>query len=66
MNLPDDTYLSYLLDQTEAYLKLMLPDSKYLKVMKGKFQLVEPVLKPEDLIACRLQFEGRYLEHNFV
>jgi hypothetical protein len=66
MNLPDDTYLSYLLDQTEAYLKLVLPDSKYLKVMKGKFSLVEPVLKPEDLIACRLQFEGRYLEHNFV
>ena len=66
MNLPDDTYLSYLLDQTEAYLKLVLPDSKHLKVMKGKFQLVEPVFKPEDLIACRLQFEGRYLEHNFV
>lgn len=66
MNLPDDTYLNYLLDGTEAYLKLVLPDSKYLKVMKGKFQLVEPVLKPEDLIACRLQFEGRYLEHNFV
>ena len=66
MNLPDDTYLSYLLDGTEAYLKLVLPDGKYLKVMKGKFQLVEPVFKPEDLIACRLQFEGRYLEHNFV
>ena len=32
---------------------------------KGKFALVEPVLKPEDLIACRVQFEGRWHTHSF-
>ncbi|MGD2200488.1 MAG: hypothetical protein PVJ38_02510 [Candidatus Bathyarchaeota archaeon] len=65
MNLQDDTYLSYLLDQDELYLRLQLPDSKWLKVNKGKFQLVEPVLKPEDLIACRMEFIGRWLTHGF-
>jgi len=63
MNFPGDTYLSYLLDQTELYLKLVLPDSRWLKLNKGKFRLVEPVLKPEDLIACRLEFEGRWLTY---
>ena len=65
MNLQDDTYLGYLLDQTELYLRLNLPDSRWLKLNKGKFRLVEPVLKPEDLIACRLEFEGRWLTHGF-
>jgi len=65
MNLMDDTYLSYLLDQTELYLKLVLPDSRWLKLNKGRFRLVEPVVKPEDLIACRLEFEGRWLTHAF-
>lgn len=65
MNLQDDTYLGYLLDQTELYLRLSLPDSRWLKLNKGKFRLVEPVLKPEDLIACRLEFEGRWLTHGF-
>jgi len=65
MNFPDDTYLTYLLDQTELYLRLTLPDSKWLKLNKGKFRLVEPVVKPEDLIACRLEFEGRWLTHAF-
>jgi hypothetical protein len=65
MNLQDDTYLGYLLDQTELYLRLILPDSRWLKLNKGKFRLVEPVLKPEDLIACRLEFEGRWLTHAF-
>ena len=65
MNLTSDAYLSYLLDQTETYLKLMLPDSQWIKFNKGKFALVEPVLKPEDLIACRVQFEGRWHTHSF-
>jgi len=65
MNFPDDTYLTYLLDQTELYLRLTLPDSRWLKLNKGKFRLVEPVVKPEDLIACRLEFEGRWLTHAF-
>ena len=65
MNLQGDTYLGYLLDQTELYLRLNLPDSRWLKLNKGKFRLVEPVLKPEDLIACRLEFEGRWLTHAF-
>ena len=63
MNFQDDTYLSYLLDQTELYLKLIMPDSRWLKLNMGKFRLVEPVLKPEDLIACRLEFEGRWLTY---
>lgn len=66
MNFPSDTYLSYLLDQTELYLKLVLPDSKWIKLNQGKFSLVEPVLKPEDLIACRLEFEGRWLTTGFT
>ena len=65
MNLQNDTYLGYLLDQTELYLRLILLDSRWLKLNKGKFRLVEPVLKPEDLIACRLEFEGRWLTHGF-
>ena len=65
MNLTGDAYLGYLLDQTEAYLKLVLPDSRWLKLNKGRFRLVEPVLKPEDLIACRVEFEGRWLTHGF-
>ena len=39
----------------------MLPNGQWVKFNKGKFATVEPVLKPEDLIACRVQFEGRYL-----
>jgi len=66
MNLQDHAYLDYLVDQTELYLKLMLPDSHWLKLNKGKFRLVEPVLRPEDLIACRLEFEGAYLTHTFT
>jgi hypothetical protein len=66
MNFPNDTYLSYLLDNTELYLKLMLPDSKYIQFSKGKMSLVDPVLKSEDLIACRVDFMGGYLQHNFT
>jgi len=61
MNLADNTYLDYLVAGNELYLKLMLPNSQWVKFNKGKFSTVEPVLKPEDLIACRMQFEGRYL-----
>ena len=66
MNMQDDTYLSYLLDGTELYLKLVLPDSRWIKLNKGKFRLVEPVLKPEDLIACRLEFEGSWQTNGFT
>ena len=66
MNLQGDAYLSYLLDGTELYLKLMLPNSNYIQLSKGKMKLLDPVLKPEDLIACRLEFMGGYLEHNFT
>lgn len=66
MNLQDDTILSYCLDQTELYLKLMLPNSKYIQFSKGKLRLTDPVVKPEDLIACRLEYTGGYLEHNFT
>jgi hypothetical protein len=65
MNLEDDTYLGYLVDQTELYLKLMLPDGRWIKLNKGRMKLVEPVLKSEDLIACRAEFEGRNLTHGF-
>jgi hypothetical protein len=43
----------------------VLPDGRWLKLNKGRMRLVEPVLKPEDLIACRLEFEGRWLTHSF-
>jgi len=66
MNFPSDTYLSYLLDDTEVYLKLVLPNSMYLQISKGKMSLVDPLLKPEDLIACRVEVMGGYLEHNFT
>jgi len=66
MNLQDDTYLSYLLDQTELYLKVVLPNSQYIQFSKGKLRLVDPLVKPEDLIACRVEFTGGYLEHSFT
>ena len=65
-NFTSEKYLEYLLNKTELYLRLNLPSSQWLKLNKGKFRLVEPVLKPEDLIACRLEFEGGYLTHSFV
>ena len=66
MNLQDDTYLSYLLDQTEIYLKVVLPNSQHVQFSKGKLRLVDPLVKPEDLIACRVEFTGGYLEHSFT
>ena len=66
MNLQDGAYLDYLVDQTELYLKLILPNAKYLQFSKGKMRLVDPIVKPEDLVACRVEFTGGYLEHNFT
>ncbi|MCW4048337.1 MAG: hypothetical protein NWE89_01240 [Candidatus Bathyarchaeota archaeon] len=66
MNLQDDTYLSYLLDQTELYLKAVLPNSQYIQFSKGKLKLLDPVVKPEDLIACRVEYTGGYLQHSFT
>jgi len=65
-NFTSEKYLEYLLNQTELYLKLVLPDSRWIKLNKGKFRLVEPVLKPEDLIACRLEFEGSWQTNGFT
>jgi hypothetical protein len=65
-NFTSEKYLEYLLNQNELYLKLMLPNSQWIKLNKGKFRLVEPVLKPEDLIACRLEFEGMWMTHSFT
>ena len=64
--LPSDTYLSYLLDQTELYLKLVLPNTQHIQLSKGKLSLYDPVLKPEDLINCRVEYMGGYLEHSFT
>jgi hypothetical protein len=33
--------------------------------LKKARALVEPVLKPEGIIACRVQFEGRWYTHSF-
>jgi len=66
MNLQDDTYLSYLLDQTELWLRVMLPNSHWLKFSKGRMKTLDPLVKPEDLIACRVEFTGGYLEHSFT
>jgi hypothetical protein len=66
MNLQDSTWVDYHVDGTELYIKLMLPDSKYLKLNAGRVTKMDPVLKPEDLIACRATVEGRWLSHNFT
>ena len=66
MNIQDETYIEYLLDQDELYIKLVLPDTKYLKAMKGKFSHVDPLIKPEDMIAARCVFEAKYLVNGFL
>ncbi len=66
LDLQDTTWIDYLLDQTELYLKLVLPDSKWLKLNKCKVSRMDPVLKPEDLVACRVDVEGRWLTHGFT
>lgn len=66
LNLGDSSWIDYLVDQTELYLKLVLPDNRWLKLNKGKVAQMDPVVKPEDLIACRVRFEGRWLTHAFT
>ena len=65
-NLQSETQLDWLLGQTEVDLKLVLPDSKYITLLDGKFRAVEPTLKPEDLLAQRLEFEAKSWIHNFT
>jgi hypothetical protein len=65
MNLQDTGWLDYLVDQTELYLKLVLPDGRWLKLNKGKVAQMDPVVKPEDLVACRVGFEGRWLTNGW-
>jgi len=66
MYLPSDTYLAYLHDQTKLYLKLVLPCSQYIQFSEGKLSLYDPVLRPEDLVSCRVEYMGGYLEHSFT
>lgn len=66
MNLENKTWVDYHVDGTELYIRLTLPGAKYLLLNKGRVQQMDPVLKPEDLIACKLRVEGRWLTHNFV
>ncbi len=65
MNLTDTTFLDYAINKTEVYLKLVLPDGEWMALHKGRMRMVDPVIKPEDLIACRVEFEGRWLTHGF-
>lgn len=66
MNLQDETYIEYLLDQDQKDIKLELPDGKFLKALYGKFSRVDPIVKPEDLLAVRCVFEGKYLGNGFL
>jgi len=65
-NLQSEAQLDWLLGLTEVDLKLVLPDSKYIILNDGKFRAVEPTLKPEDLLAQRLEFEAKSWTHNFT
>jgi len=64
-NLTSKDFLNYLLSLTSIDLKLMMPDSKYLELKSGKFQAVEPTIKPEDLIAQRIDYVAEDYDHNF-
>lgn len=66
MNLMSTTYINYLTDQDALYLKLMLPDSKWIKLNLCKASQGDPILKPEDLISVRVKFIGKYMTHNFT
>jgi len=65
MYLPGEEYLGYLLDQETLHLKLVLPNNQYLQLCEGKLSTYDPVLRPEDLVACRVEFMGRYQAHGF-
>lgn len=64
-NLTSKDFLDYLLNQTEVDLKLVMPDSKYVLLSDGKFRSVQPTVKPEDLIAQKLEFTAKSWSHNF-
>jgi len=66
LDLQDATWLDYLVDQTELYLKLVLPDSRWLKLNKGRVAQMDLVVLPEYLVACRVRFEGRWFTHGFT
>jgi len=64
-NLTNKDFLSYLLNQTNIDLQLNMPNSKQIELKYGKFKAVEPTIKPEDLIAQRLDYEALYFTSNF-
>lgn len=67
MNLKDElVWLDYLNNQTEIYVRLEMPDGKYLKLNKAKVYYMDPVIKPEDLVACRVEIKGRWMTTNFT
>jgi hypothetical protein len=65
-NLQSEAQLDWLLGLTEVDLKLVLPDSKHITLLDGKFRSVEPTLKPDDLLAQRLEFEAKSWSHGFT
>ena len=64
-NFTSKDFLDYLLNLTEVDLKLVMPDSKYILLSDGKFRAVQPTVKPEDLIAQKLEFTAKSWSHNF-
>ncbi len=65
-NLTSKTFLDALLAGTETKLKLLMPDNKYIEMTGGKFRAVEPALKPQDLIAQRIEYEAKSWSHAFT
>jgi len=65
-NLTSKTFLDALLAGTETKLKLLMPDSKYIEMTGGRFRAVEPTLRPEDLIAHRIEYEAKSWSHAFT
>lgn len=64
-NLTSKSFLDYLLALTDVKLKLMCSDGKYIELTGGKFQAVEPTVRPDDLIAQRLEYIAKSWSHNF-
>lgn len=65
-NLTSKTFLDALLAGTETKLKLLMHDSRYIEMAGGRFRAVEPTLKPEDLIAQRIEYEAKSWSHAFT
>jgi len=61
----EDHFLDELINQTDVKLKLVMPGSKYIEMTGGKFRTVEPTIKPEDLIALRIDYVAKDFDHNF-